>query len=139
MRATRLTLGVALAALAFVGCGGGKQFANDPRPPVTLALTGVITNDKVTISPNRVGAGPVTITVSNQTPQAHTLTLDGQGIQEQVGPIDPLDTARLQKTLAPGRYRVVVGSEVATAKAIEPATLVIGKERPSASNRVLLP
>jgi hypothetical protein len=128
-----------LAALAFVGCGGGKQFANDPRPPVTLALTGVITNDKVTISPNRVGAGPVTITVSNQTPQAHTLTLDGQGIQEQVGPIDPLDTARLQKTLAPGRYRVVVGSDVATAKAIEPATLVIGKERPSASNRVLLP
>ena len=139
MRATRLTACVAVVALALVGCGGGKQFANNPRPPVPLQLTGVITKDKVTISPNKVGAGPVTITVSNQTPQAHTLTLDGQGIQEQVGPINPLDTAQLQKTLRPGRYRVVAGSEVATVREIKPATLVIGKGRASGSNRVLLP
>jgi hypothetical protein len=139
MRATRAVAGVAVVALALAGCGGGKQFANNPRPPVPLQLTGVITNDKVTISPNRVGAGPVVITVSNQTPQAHTLTLDGQGIQEQTGPINPLDTTTLQKTLKPGRYKVTAGSKVATAKVITPATLVIGKERPSASNRVLLP
>ena len=108
MRATRFT-GVATALVAIVlgGCGGGKDFANNPRPPVPLQLTGVITKNKVTISPNKVGAGPVVITVSNQTPQARTLTLDGQGIQEQVGPINPLDTAVLQKTLKPGRYELV--------------------------------
>jgi hypothetical protein len=139
MRATNVTLGVATAALALVGCGGGKDFANNPRPPVPLELTGVISKSKVTISPNKVGAGPVIISVSNQTQQARTLTLDGQGIQERVGPISPLDVAKLQKTLKPGRYKVSAGSEAATAGTIRPATLVIGKQRASGSNKVLLP
>ena len=139
MRALRVSVSVATVALALTGCGSGKDFANNPRPAVPLQLTGVITKEKVTISPNKVGAGPVVITVSNQTHQAHTLTLAGQGIQEQVGPISPLDTAQLQKTLSPGRYHVTAGTATATAKAITPATLVIGKERASGSNRVLLP
>ena len=126
-------------AVALAGCGGGKDFANKPRPPVPLQLTGVITKQKVTISPRHVGAGPVVITVSNQTGQSRTLTLDGNGIQEQVGPINPLDTAQLQKTLKPGRYTVTAGSEAATATQIAPATLLIGKERGSASDQVLLP
>src|SRR5436190_15359168 len=139
MRMRRIVVASSAVAIALVGCGGGEDFANDPRPPVPLQLTGVITKEKVTISPNKVGAGPVVITVSNQTHQAHTLTLVGQGIQEQVGPISPLDTAQLQKTLSPGRYHVTAGTTTATAKAITPATLVIGKERASGSNRVLLP
>jgi hypothetical protein len=126
-------------ALAVVGCGGGKDFANKPRPPVTLELTGVISNEKVTISPNKVGAGPVEITVSNQSGQSRMLKLEGNGIQESVGPIEKLDTAKLQKTLKPGRYTVTAGSEAATAATIKPATLVIGKERKSASDKVLLP
>ena len=84
-------------------------------------------------------SGPVIITVSNQTGQAHTVSLDGMGVQERVGPISPLDTAQLQKTLKPGRYTVTAGSEVATATQIAPATLLIGKERKSASDQVLLP
>lgn len=125
--------------IVLAGCGGGKDFANDPRPPVPLQLTGIITPKKVTISPNRIGAGPVVITVSNQTSQSRTLTLDGNGIQERVGPINPLDTARLQKTLRRGRYTVSAGSEAATARTIRPAKLIIGKERKSASDKVLLP
>jgi hypothetical protein len=128
-----------MAGIALSGCGGGTDFANKPRPPVPLQLTGVITKAKVTISPSKVGAGPVVITVSNQTGQSRTLTLDGQGLQERVGPINPLDTAQLQKTLKPGRYTVTAGSEQATAKSIAPATLVIGKERASGSDKVLLP
>jgi hypothetical protein len=126
-------------ALAFVGCGGGKDFENNPRPPVTLELTGVITRQEVTISPNKVGAGPVEITVSNQSGGSRTLKIEGNGIQETVGPIDSLDTAKLQKTLKPGRYTVTAGSEAATATQIKPATLVIGKQRESASDKVLLP
>jgi hypothetical protein len=138
-RMRRVTMVGALVLLALAGCGGSKDFANNPRPPVPLQLTGVITNQRVTISPNKVGAGPVVITVSNQTQQTRTLTLDGNGIQEHVGPINPLDTATLQKTLKPGRYSVIAGSEKATATAIRPAVLLIGKERKSASNKVLLP
>lgn len=139
VRMRRIIVTSAIAALALSGCGGGKDFANKPRPPVPLQLTGVITKEKVTISPHKVGAGPVVITVSNQTGAAHTLTLDGQGVQERVGPINPLDTAQLQKTLKPGTYTVTAGSEQATSKTIAPATLVIGKERASGSDKVLLP
>ena len=139
VRMRSVTMASVVVALAAAGCGGGKDFANKPRPPEPLQLSGVITKQKVTISPNRVGAGPVVITVSNQTPQSRTLTLDGNGIQEHVGPINPLDTATLQKTLKPGRYTVTAGSAVATRHEVRPATLVIGKERPSASNKVLLP
>jgi hypothetical protein len=135
----RVTVASAALAIALVGCGGGKDFANDPRPPVPLQLTGVITKEKVTISPNKVGAGPVVITVSNQSGQSRMLSLDGNGIQEHIGPISPLATGHLQKTLKPGRYTVRAGSEAATAKAIRPAMLLIGKERPSASDKVLLP
>src|SRR6478672_1615646 len=139
MRMRRVAVVSSAAAIALIGCGGGSDFANNPRPPVPLQLTGVITKQKVTISPNKVGAGPVVITVSNQSGQSRTLTLDGNGIQEQVGPINPLDTAQLQKTLQPGRYTVTAGSEAATKGSIAPATLLIGKERASGSDKVLLP
>jgi hypothetical protein len=139
VRMRRVTVSVALAALALAGCGGGKDFENKPRPPVTLELTGVITKEELTISPSKVGAGPVEIKVSNQSGASRTLTIDGNGIQESVGPINPLDVGTLQKTLTPGRYTVKVGSEKATATQIKPATLVIGKERQSASDKVLLP
>jgi len=139
VRMRRVTVAAAAVALALVGCGGGKDFANNPRPPVPLQLTGVITQQKVTISPNKVGAGPVVITVSNQSGQKRMISLDGNGIQEHVGPINPLDTGQLQKTLKPGRYTVTAGSEAATAHSIRPATLLIGKERQSASDKVLLP
>jgi hypothetical protein len=135
----RTAVVVAAMAIALAGCGGGKDFANKPRPPVTLDLTGVITKEKVTISPRHVGAGPVVITVSNQSGQARTLTIEGNGTQDSVGPIESLDTGKLQKTLKPGRYTVKAGSEAATKKLIRPAVLVIGKERPSASDKVLLP
>ena len=62
-----------LVVIALTGCGGGSDFQNKPRPPVPLQLTGVITPKRVTVSPNRIGAGPVVLNVSNQTEQSHTL------------------------------------------------------------------
>jgi hypothetical protein len=129
------------AGLALAGCGE-DDFENEPRPPVPVQLTGVITPEKVTVSPNELGAGPVVITVSNQTKASHTLTLesaDGGTIREQVGPINPLDTATLQRTLEPGEYTVRAGSEAAVPREIAPATLTIGQERKSGSDELLLP
>lgn len=141
---TRRTRAVALilsgvAVASGVGACGGDSFENKPRPPVPVQLTGVITEARVTISPNKVGAGPVVITVSNQTPDAHTLTLEGEGLRERVGPINPQATAAIQKTLPPGQYTVKAGSETAVSTEIRPATLVIGRERPSGSGQLLLP
>ena len=130
------------AGLTLAACGD-DDFENEPRPPVPVELTGVITSQKVTISPHEVGAGPVVITVSNQDDAAHTVTLesaDGDGtIREQVGPINPLDTATLQRTLTTGSYTVSAGSEEAVAREIKPATLTIGKDRKSGSGELLLP
>ena len=129
------------ALVALAGCGE-DDFENEARPPVPKQLTGVITDEKVTVSPNDLGAGPVVITVSNQTDASHTVTLessDGGTIREQVGPINPLDTATLQRTLDQGTYTVSAGSETAVPKEIQPATLTIGKERKSGSDELLLP
>ena len=132
---------VIVAVLSLAGCGGDDDFENKPRPPVPLQLTGVITEERVTVSPDEVGAGPVVITVSNQTNESRTLTLEGgpRNIQERVGPINPLDTATIQKTLTQGAYTVKAGSEKAVTREIKPAELKIGAPRKSASDRVLLP
>jgi hypothetical protein len=138
MRASAMTATVLAAGLVVAGCGE-DDFANDPRPPVPVELTGVIQDDAVTVSPSRIGAGPVLITISNQTRHDATLTLEGSTIRTRVGPVPPLDTATIQKTLDPGFYEVRAGSEVALAREIRPAQLEIGRERPSSSNDLLLP
>ena len=130
---------IAVGALAVAGCGGGKTFKNDPRPAAPVQLTGVVRDKQVDISPKRVGAGPVILIVSNQTEQARIITLEGEGTTDSVGPIQPLDTAKLQQTLKPGSYTVKAGSKTATPKEIKPGTLTVGPERPSSSNELLLP
>jgi hypothetical protein len=129
---------LATAATVVAGCGG-SQFKDKPRPPVPIQLTGVITEKGVTVSPNRVGAGPIVLLISNQTQQAHTITLDGVDVKDTVGPINPLDTAKVQQTLKQGNYEVRAGSTRAVTRELRPAKLKVGPERKSSSNKVLLP
>jgi hypothetical protein len=130
---------LATAAMSAAGCGGGSDFKNDPRPPAPVQLTGVITDKGVTVSPNRVGAGPVIILISNQSKQAHTITLDGGRTLDTVGPISPLDTGKLQQTLEQGSYKVKAGSSRAQLRELTPGTLTVGPPRKDSSNQVLLP
>jgi len=124
--------------LGAAGCGS-EDFENKARPPVPVELSGVISEKKVTISPDKQGAGPVTIVISNQTKEAHTVTLEGEEVSERVGPVNPLDTATIQKTLRPGDYRVRAGSNVARPKEIAPARLTIGPKRDDSNDKLLLP
>jgi hypothetical protein len=120
------------------GCGE-DDFKNEARAPVRLALTGVIQDDKVTVSPAKIGAGPVEITISNQTDAEHSITLEGESIIERQGPVAPGDTTTIQKTLEPGSYQVKAGSEKAVRREIRPAVLRIGKRRADSNNELLLP
>jgi hypothetical protein len=121
------------------GCGGGSHFKNEARPPVPVQLTGVVTDRSVQISPSRVGAGPVIITVSNQTTGAHTLTLEGNGTTDTVGPVNPMGTGKLQQTLKPGSYTLKAGSQQASATEIAPGRVMVTRQRPSSSGDLLLP
>ena len=129
----------AASLIAVAGCGGEDDFQNKPRPAVRVELTGVIQEDKVTISPRSVGAGPVLITIANETKDSHTVTLEGEEVRERVPPVKPLDTATIQVTLKQGEYEVRAGSPVAVEKEIAPATLKIGKPRRDSNDRLLLP
>ena len=139
MRGAAVLLASATLTVSPLGCRGDEDFTNKPRPAATVELTGVIQDKRVTVSPNEVGAGPVTITVSNQTQDAHTLTLEGESVRERVGPVNPLDTVTIQKTLDPGSYELRAGSARAVAQEIRPAELTIGKQRKSSADQVGLP
>lgn len=130
---------VAIAAIAIAGCGE-EDFENKPRAPVRVNLTAVIQKDRVTVSPSRgIGAGPFELTISNQTDQPHTVSLEGERVTEKAGSVDPSDTLTIRRTLDPGTYEVRAGSEKAVPKAIKPAVLEIGAERPDSNSDLLLP
>src|SRR3954454_19752677 len=103
MRRVRGCAGMAFAVvlLAAGGCGG-EDFKNEARAPIRLELSGVIQDDEVTVSPAKIGAGPVAITISNQTDTAHSITLEGSSTIDRAGTVQPGDTATIQKTLKPG-------------------------------------
>jgi len=136
MRAATAVL--TLAAFGLVACGQ-DEFANNPRPATAIELSGVIHEEKVTVSPRKLGAGPVTITVSNQTDDPHTITLVGDRTKAEIGPINPLDTGTIQKTLEPGIYEIKAGSAEAVTREIRPAELEIGEQRKSSADQVELP
>jgi hypothetical protein len=155
IRALILACGGALSVAALAGCGSGSHFKNSPRPPVPNQITGVVTDNAITISPDHIGAGPIVLDISNQTQQAHTIVLErageqGEAHRDVIGPVNPLQSAPLQQTLTNGQYTVSVGSDPA---AIAPATINVGAggvcaggvqaepsgQCPSSSNTPLLP
>jgi hypothetical protein len=135
----RVLVTFATAAILLVGCGE-DDFANEPRAPLRLELSGVVQSDRVTVSPSRdLGAGPFEITLSNQTEDAHTITLEGESIVARAGSVEPGDTLTIRRTLEPGSYELRAGSEQAVREEIEPAVLEIGSERENSNSDLLLP
>ena len=140
-RSVGLLLAGGFVVLAVSACGSGEDFKDKARPAIPLQLSGVVTDKAVSVEPSTLGAGPVTIVISNQSTRSHTVTLQGgpHNTVEQVGPINPLDTAQIQQTLDPGTYTVTAGSDNSASPEIKPATLHIGKARASSSGTLLLP
>jgi hypothetical protein len=140
--ATRRAVAAAIAglvALAGAACGTTEQRRNAPRPPTRIVLTGSISPDRVSISPRRFGAGPVSLIVANLTDTSQQVTLETTdrskpGVRQQTAPINPRDTAELRADLVTGRYTVHV-----TGGGITAATLRVGRRRPSAQNDLLQP
>jgi hypothetical protein len=142
---------LATAAGGVAACGGNAHFANQPRPPSPVNLTVYINDERVSVSPGSVGAGPVQLIVTNQASNAEALNVvpaGGSASQPlaDTGPISPQGTAQVTVDLtSPGNYTVrtaATGStEAASAAAggIQPAVVHVGKARPSSSSQLLQP
>jgi hypothetical protein len=137
-----VVLGVLGPALLVAGCGGDSgHFANRPRPPAPITVTAAIDTSHVRVAPEKFGAGPITVIVSNQSgaPQRITFETDEvggrlAGIRKSTGPVADRGTATLQVDPREGTYRLSVRSQ-----AIKPATLTVGKPRPSSQDELLQP
>jgi hypothetical protein len=139
-RATLLS--VATLALVAPGCGGGDDdYENRPRPAAPINVTAAVTDEKVSVSPETFGAGPIVLTVSNQSGSPQTLTFEteeiggsGPGIRKKTTEIRAGGTGSLQVDVREGSYMVGV-----TDGAIEPATLEVSGKRASAQDQLLQP
>jgi hypothetical protein len=137
-RAVAIAIAGALA-LAVAACGTTEDRRNEPRPPTRIVITGSISTNRVSISPRRFGAGPISLIVANLTDASQQVTLEAAdrtrpGVRQETAPINPRDTAELRADLRSGRYTVHV-----TGGGIAAATLRVGKRRPSAQNDLLQP
>jgi hypothetical protein len=117
------------------GCGGGKERASNLRPPPTINVAVEIGEERVSVSPRKIGAGPIQVIASNQSSASHRLTIDGPQVRQSVGPINPEDTATLRVTLQPGEYTVSADES----SSVSPGRLRVGAKRPSGQNQLLLP
>jgi hypothetical protein len=125
-----------LCAFAFLVAACGDEDDRDAnRPPVPINVSVQLGARKVTVSPAKFGAGPITMLVANQSGASQTVTIDGPRVRQSVGPINPEDTATLKVSVRPGEYTLAS----AEAGGLRPARLTVGPPRPSAQNTLLLP
>jgi hypothetical protein len=143
MRRTAALAPLAVAGvLALGGCGSSSaDYKNDPRPAGPIVITGYIDDQRVSVSPRSLGAGPISLIVTNQTAAAQRVTLEtasatgtGPGVKQVTAPISPRDTATLKADVKQGTYTVHVAGD-----AIRAARLMVGRERASAQNDLLQP
>jgi hypothetical protein len=137
----RPAIAAAVAACALAGCGGEGDYANRPRPATPINVTAAISDKKLSVSPRSFGAGPIVITVSNQTDRPQTVTIETDeiagskpGIRESTEPIAPRGTSSLTVDVREGTYAISVRSG-----SIAPAEVEVSKARKSAQDELLLP
>ena len=127
------------------GCGADDH-PNEPRPAKPITVTAIISESAVSLSPDGydaddrlapkedLGAGLVTVTVTNQSEERVPLVIRGP-VDKSSRTMTPGSTAELQVDLKPGDYRVEAGDSTT----IDSSPLHIGPARKSSQNELLLP
>lgn len=128
-------------SLALAGCGSeDEDYANDERPPAPIVVTASISDERVSVSPETFGAGPIDLIITNQSGRSHQVTLETDeaaggkpGIRQETAPINPRDTATVKADVRQGTYAVRAGGGVA------PGRITVTGRRPSSQNDLLQP
>jgi hypothetical protein len=141
MRSGSVYRWTAFALIAVSGCGGGGDYANRPRPPAPINVTAAITNSRVSVSPQRFGAGPIVLIVSNQSSSAQKVIFETDelggsqpGNKFDTTPINPRGTATLKVDVREGDWKLSTGDG-----GIRAAAVSVGRERTSAQGDLLQP
>ena len=127
--------------IAVAGCGGGGEYANKPRPPAPINVTAAITNARVSVSPQRFGAGPIVLIISNQSSSAQKVIFETDelggsqpGNKFDTTPINPRGTATLKVDVREGDWKLGTGDG-----GIRAAAVSVGQQRKSAQGDLLQP
>jgi hypothetical protein len=133
----RAVAAFALALLlvgSLVGCGS-KSFPNDPRAPAPIEVSAKVDSRKVTVSPDRFGAGLVNFTVANLSNSPIRFTITSPGKHVSSPEIPPGSPGYLKLNMKQGDYRASAGQGAGAT----PAPIKVGPERKSSQNKLLLP
>jgi uncharacterized cupredoxin-like copper-binding protein len=84
----------------------GAEPSSPPPPSASDEEVTVHLVDHEIHMPSTVPAGLVVFAIENAGESEHAFEVEGQGIEEEVGPLAPGDTGRLEVELAPGTYEV---------------------------------
>ncbi len=150
----------ALGAVALLGAGcGAEEHVNDPRPQPPTRVSVAITEDAITVQPQRIAIGPeptqqipqnqhaeqptvrsnaplnVVFVAANLTDVDSDLEVRGSGKDLSSKPLYANANITLQAILPTGIYRIGA-ADIPGAK---PAKLVVGPYRSSSKNDLLLP
>ena len=134
MGRTALAVVGVLTVGSLAACGS-KDFPNDPRPPAPIEVTAKVDAKRVTVSPNRFGAGLVTFTIANLSNSPVRFTINGTKKKVFSPEIQPGSPGSLKLQMNQGAYQASAGPG---ASAI-PAAIKVGPERKTSQNKLLLP
>ncbi len=122
-------------------CGGGNDYANNPRPPAPINVTAAISDSSISVSPRKFGAGPVVLIVSNQSSASQEVTFETNelgaskpGRTFNTTPINPRGTATLKVDVRQGTWQLRTGDH-----GIRAADVKVGHVRKSAQDELLQP
>jgi hypothetical protein len=140
MLRTLTTTACLVIAATGVGCGSSGPSNTGNRPPVTDYIGVLLDGKTTTISRNEIGGGPVTFKITNQS----RLPISSVIVRSRYGAQGCVDTEARAKDIPAGgtgtlKATLIEGSCEVVADRSTAATLLVGPERPSAQNKLLLP
>lgn len=136
------------AALCLSACGSaGSPAASRPAPPNPIVVSAYVSATQIRVSPSRFGAGPVLLTITNQSARAVALrVLRGAHPIARTAPINPQGVTQLKVDLSRGDYSLAAASAGRRTDAQKTlpshavgARLRVGRHRPSSGASLLQP
>ena len=137
---------LALGALLIAGCGSTTplDFKGKTRPSAPVDVSVYVNNQRVLVSPAALGAGLITLNITNQASRSLMIDVAGTGgncTTPGSGPMAPDTTAQLTLELGTGGYTVGPCTPGGSpgASAIKAAALNVGSPRRDGDNALLQP